>query len=175
MKGALFFVWDVSWPFVTPVPAGSAFAPIIMPGAQQIVSYHIVTEGSVWGALAGETPVRLDAGDILLIPHGDAYTMASAPDACAGAAGSSRSRLAESFARLGGQPPMQYLACWRMQLGARLLAESGAKVVAVARGLGYDSEAAFSRAFKRFVGVSPARWRKQEPRARAAPASHPRP
>jgi AraC-like DNA-binding protein len=54
---------------------------------------------------------------------------------------------------------MQYLALWRMQLASRLLAE-GARVGAVADAVGYHSEAAFSRAFKKLVGDSPATWRR---------------
>ena len=74
--------------------------------------------------------------------------------------GVSRSRLAESFSRFVGQPPMQYLTQWRLQLAARMAADGSAKVAAVARDVGYQSEASFSRAFKRFVGVSPAQWRR---------------
>lgn len=309
LTGALFFVWDVSWPYATPVPQGRSFAPDILPGAQQIISYHIVMQGACWGGLRGEAPVHLEAGDILLIPHGDAYVLSSsarmcagqdidfgpaleffrqmaagelpfvvaegvgevstrlvcgflgcdvrpfnpvlaalprlvhvrrpaapardrlqtlieytlaeaaqprpggqcvlvrlselmfvevvrrcltqAPDAqsgwlaglrdplvgralvllhrkpaaawtletLAGEAGASRSTLAECFTRFVGQPPMQYLAQWRLQLAARMLADGSAKVSAVARDVGYESEAAFSRAFKRFVGVPPAQWR----------------
>ena len=55
---------------------------------------------------------------------------------------------------------MQYLARWRMQLAARMLADGAAKVAAVALEVGYDSEAAFSRAFKKIVGASPAAWRR---------------
>jgi AraC-like DNA-binding protein len=311
LTGALFFAWDASWPFSTPVPDGRAFAPIILPGAQQIVSYHIVTEGTCWGAMHGEPPLQLQAGDVLLIPHGDPYVMANAANACsaagaveptlaffrrmaagelpivvadggggpqttrvicgflgcdvrpfnpmlaalprmvrvrppadaanyrlrslvdyalaevrqprpgsrgtlvrlsellfvevlrrwltalpesesgwlaglrdpivgrallllhrkpaqpwslqalAGEVGISRSRLAECFTRCVGQPPMQYLASWRLQLAARLLVDGSAQVAAVAREIGYESEAAFSRAFKRLVGVSPAQWRDQ--------------
>jgi len=73
--------------------------------------------------------------------------------------GLSRSALAERFAHFVGDPPMQYLARWRMQVAARLLADGQAKVSAVALRVGYDSEAAFSRAFKRATGVSPAAWR----------------
>lgn len=73
--------------------------------------------------------------------------------------GVSRSALADRFTALVGQPPMRYLGHWRMQLGARLLADGTAKVAAVARDVGYDSEAAFSRGFKKIVGVSPATWR----------------
>jgi AraC-like DNA-binding protein len=317
LTGALFFLWHVSWPFVTPVPSGRAFAPIVLPGAQQIISYHIVTQGSCWGALIGKAPVRLEAGDILLIPHGDAYVISSSAQMCVAArfelepslrffrqmaagelpfvvedggggvvatrlicgflgcdvrpfnpvlaalprlvhlrapaglargclqslvdytlaearqprpggqcvvvrlsellfvevvrrwltegdaaseagrarsdwlaglrdplvgralmqlhrkpaaawtletlaveVGVSRSRLAESFTRFVGQPPMHYLTQWRLQLAARMLADGSAKVAAVAHDVGYQSEASFSRAFKRFVGVSPAQWRR---------------
>ena len=317
LTGCLFFLWHVSWPYVMPVPSGKVFAPIVLPRAQQIISYHIVTHGSCWAALIGEAPVRLQAGDILLIPHGDPYVMSSsaqmraaarvdmepslqffrqmaagelpfvveeggggtsstrvicgflgcdvrpfnpllaalprlvhvhAPsepardrlqslvdytlaearqprpggqcvlvrlselmfvevvrrwlaqgEASAGVGpapsdwlaglrdpmvgraltqlhrrpadawtletlaaevGVSRSRLAESFTRFVGQPPMQYLTQWRLQLAARMLADGPKKVAAVARDVGYQSEASFSRAFKRFVGTSPAQWRR---------------
>ena len=73
--------------------------------------------------------------------------------------GVSRSVLAERFTALLGQPPMQYLALWRMQLASRVLAE-GATVAEVATAVGYESEAAFSRAFKKLVGQAPAAWRK---------------
>jgi hypothetical protein len=52
---------------------------MILPGAREIVSYHIVAEGPCWGAVDGEEPVRLETGDILLIPHGDAYCISSEP------------------------------------------------------------------------------------------------
>jgi len=78
------------------------------------------------------------------------------------AAGASRSVLAERFTEMVGQPPMQYLALWRMQLAARLLAEGGA-VAEVGRAVGYDSEAAFSRAFKKLVGQPPGGWRRRLP------------
>ena len=311
LSGALFFLWDASWPFSTPVPDGRTFAPIILPGAQQIVSYHIVTEGTCWGAMPGEPALELHTGDVLLIPHGDPYVMANAPgawsdtgsmepalaffrrmaagelpvlvadggggtpvtrvicgflgcdvrpfnpmlaalprmvrvrppadpasdrlrslieyalaearqprpgsrcmllrlsellfvevlrrcltslpagqtgwlaalrdpivgralmllhrkpgqpwslEALADEAGISRSRLAECFTRCIGQPAMQYLAQWRIQIAARLLTDGTAKVATVAREVGYESEAAFSRAFKRLVGVSPAQWREK--------------
>jgi len=84
------------------------------------------------------------------------------------AAAVSRSVLHERFVQLIGQPPMQYLASWRMQLAAAALRDSDAKVVDIAGDVGYESEAAFSRAFRRAVGESPAAWR----RARRAGVRH---
>jgi AraC-like DNA-binding protein len=72
----------------------------------------------------------------------------------------SRSALAERFSHFVGEPPMRYLMRWRMQVAARLLADGTGKVAGVARDVGYESEAAFSRAFKKVVGVPPATWRK---------------
>lgn len=76
--------------------------------------------------------------------------------------GLSRSALHERFVQLLGQPPMHYLASWRIQLGSRLLRETRHTVAAIAVEVGYESEAAFSRSFKRLVGVPPAAWRRQD-------------
>lgn len=78
--------------------------------------------------------------------------------------GLSRSALHERFTRYLGLPPMQYLANWRIQVGARMLRESNRTVAAIAADVGYDSEAAFSRAFKRLVGLPPATWRRAQTR-----------
>jgi AraC-like DNA-binding protein len=75
--------------------------------------------------------------------------------------GLSRSALHERFVQLIGVPPMQYLAQWRMQAASRLLLETRATVAAIALDVGYDSEAAFARAFKRLVGKPPATWRRE--------------
>lgn len=80
-------------------------------------------------------------------------------DELAGNCGASRSALVGRFTQLMGYPPIHYLTRWRMQLAARRLTERGAKVAAVAQEVGYDSEAAFSRAFKKFSGQSPSEWR----------------
>ena len=76
--------------------------------------------------------------------------------------GLSRSALHERFVELTGQAPMQYLANWRMQLGAGLLRRGQAKVAAIAQEVGYESEAAFARAFKRLMGAPPAAWRRAQ-------------
>lgn len=305
--GAVFFLWEAPWPFAMPVPDGRAFASLVLPGAQQAVSYHAVLQGSCWAALLGEDPVELQAGDVLLVPQGRGYVMASSrqgcvqarteveatraffaqlaagelsfvvreggsgpretqvlcgflgcdllpfnpllgslpgllplrapdddalqallqlaaaesraprpgsrsvllrlselmfvallrrclaelPDQAAGwlaalrhpqvgralillhrqpahpwtvdqlarRAGLSRSGLAEAFRALLGEPPMRYLARWRMQVAADLLRREELTVAAVASQVGYASEAAFSRAFKRIAGVPPGEWR----------------
>jgi AraC-like DNA-binding protein len=74
-------------------------------------------------------------------------------------AATSRSALADRFTQIVGCPPMQYLTQWRMQLAAKRLADPSVKVATVAHEVGYESEAAFSRAFKKFVGRSPGQWR----------------
>ena len=73
--------------------------------------------------------------------------------------GISRSVLAERFRHFLGEPPMAYLTRWRLQLGARLLKSSNRSVAEVAEEVGYESEAAFNRAFKREFEVPPARFR----------------
>jgi len=78
--------------------------------------------------------------------------------------GASRSVLAERFTQLVGYPPMQYLTRWRMQIAAGLLSDGRAKVSAVGLEVGYASEAAFSRTFKRIAGISPSNWQKKAAR-----------
>ena len=70
--------------------------------------------------------------------------------------------LAERFAYFVGHPPMLYLTRWRMQLAASRLAAGAAPVSAVASEVGYESEAAFCRAFKKVTGVTPAAWRSRQ-------------
>lgn len=122
----------------------------------EVVRLHLQTlpsEQSGW--LAGvRDPV---VGRALSLLHGDpgrSWTLAE----LAAAVAASRSALAERFKRLTGLAPLQYLAQWRMQVAAGRLAD-GDGVAAVAFEVGYGSEAAFSRAFKKLVGVSPSAWR----------------
>ena len=81
-------------------------------------------------------------------------------DELAREAGLSRSALAERFTALVGLPPMQYLGRWRMQIAASLLAAGRSNMATIAAETGYASEAAFSRAFKKIVGVPPSAWRR---------------
>jgi AraC-like DNA-binding protein len=309
LSGSMLFLVDAAAPFRSHAPETRTFAPHVMPRAQHLVSYHIVVRGQCWAGLRGEPLLPLGPGDGLVVPHGDAYALASHPDAppsygdddavaffrsmAAGempsvvkeggggpertsficgflgcdarpfnpilwalpraihlrqvtqpgdrlshllayataelrergpggrdvllrlselmfvevvrrhlaaasigatgwlaalrdplisrvlarlhaqpdrawtleslseGTGASRSTLAERFAQLVGQPPMHYLAGWRMQLATRLLAEHSMKVRTIADSVGYASEAAFSRAFKKHTGLSPQAWRRR--------------
>jgi AraC-like DNA-binding protein len=78
--------------------------------------------------------------------------------------GLSRSALAERFTRLIGVAPMHYLASWRMQVAAQELGSRNTSLIQVANKVGYESEAAFSRAFKRAFGTAPATWRRSRSR-----------
>jgi AraC-like DNA-binding protein len=123
------------------------------------------------GWLAGlRDPV---VGQALAALHGEPAT-AWTVESLARAVGVSRSVLADRFAEMVGQPPMQYLALWRMQLASRLLLE-GEPVAKVAAAVGYESEAAFSRAFKKLVGEAPAAWRRANvtrPSSTSTPKPH---
>jgi AraC-like DNA-binding protein len=113
-----------------------------------------------WLAGAGDPAV----GRALAVLHhrpADCWTL----DALAKEAGVSRSALTEKFTCLLGQSPMSYLADWRLELGAEALRTTSRSVQRVANDAGYESEAAFNRAFKRRFSVPPARYRRE---ARAA-------
>lgn len=79
----------------------------------------------------------------------------------AGAVNMSRSAFADRFTQLIGTPPMKYLTNWRMQVAAAKLRERRQTIAQIAFDVGYESEAAFTRAFRREMGQPPAAWRKQ--------------
>lgn len=123
---------------------------------ETVRQYLATLEPEQAGWLAGlRDPLVGRALAILHRAPASAWTLAS----LAKQAGASRSALADRFTKLVGQPPMQYLTTWRMQTAAHLLAGGRAKVAEVALEVGYDSEAAFSRAFKKAMGLAPAAWR----------------
>ncbi len=110
-----------------------------------------------------------DVGNALALLH----AQPSEPWTIAGLAkrvGVSRSVLAERFRHFLGVPPMAYLTRWRLHLGAQLLASSSRSVAQIAAQVGYESEPAFNRAFKREFGSPPARFRAKT-KAAAATAS----
>jgi AraC-like DNA-binding protein len=76
--------------------------------------------------------------------------------------GLSRSAFAERFTSLMGEPPMHYLANWRMQVAAQRVKGSHEPIARIAFETGYESEAAFNRAFRRAFGMPPVTWRKRQ-------------
>ena len=95
----------------------------------------------------------------LALLHGD-ITRRWTVDDLGREVGLSRSALADRFIRLLGVPPIQYLASWRMQVATQKLRSTNASLAQIAEIVGYDSEAAFSRAFKKAIGAAPATWRR---------------
>jgi AraC-like DNA-binding protein len=311
LAGAIFFDVRASEPWAAETPPAQAIVGNIFPGAEHLVSYHVVTRGGCWACVTGEPPIRLTTGDVIVFPHGDPHVMSSAPgmrakpaalddyrrpaagqlpfslsvgaseiesarfvcgflgcdarpfnpllaalprvvrvhDATSGAigalvgfalaeakqhrpggecvlghlselmfvdvirryldtlpddrtgwlaglrdpaigraltalhrhpahewsleslareAGISRTTLADRFTQFVGQPPMQYLASWRMQLAATHLRSGTDSVAEIADRVGYESEAAFSRAFKKALGTPPGVWRKRNGGAQPA-------
>jgi AraC-like DNA-binding protein len=113
-------------------------------------------ERTGWLATARDPKV----GNALAHLHRDPARAWTLPD-LARESGTSRTVLADRFSQLMGEPPLAYLARWRLQLAARRLATTDRKVLQVAYDVGYESEAAFSRAFRREFGMPPARYRRE--------------
>ena len=320
LRSAVFYFVSCEGDWVAEAPASREIAAAVMPEADHVIEYHVVTAGECWAAISGEQPKKLKRGDIIMLPQGDAHVLSSSPgmrgevhvdsffemqrnhrpfrmrftdgvgpsvhrasddahpfapsetstnivcgfigvdvrpfnpllatlprflhlagagerseqfaqlaaeesarkrpgaeallerlsemmfvdairrhveqlpeqstgwlaglrDRFVGRAlallhdkpagewtveelsrqvGLSRSALHERFVDLIGQPPMQYLTQWRMQAASRLLRDTRSTVASIAIDVGYDSEAAFARAFKRSTGVPPAAWRRQQ-------------
>ena len=121
-------------------------------------AYIAQLPGEQTGWLAGARDVEV--GKTLALMHRNPahpWTIAS----LAKEAGVSRSVLAERFRYYLNESPMAYLTRWRLQLGAQMLASTNHSVAQIAPEVGYDSEAAFNRAFKRQFTVPPARFRSQ--------------
>ena len=303
LVGAIFINGRFTAPWCYQSPRADSAAPLLEPGAERVVIFHLITEGECYVELGGQPPTRLSAGDVVIFPQGDAHRMASAPgvppatggarldtvlarrprqlryggngpvtrllcgylacdarlaklilaglppllrvnvrgsnagiwleasvryalaearsprpggagvlaklaevlfievlrlymneqregrtgwlagvgDRIVGAAlsalhknpaqawtleelartaGTSRSVLAERFQLLVGSSPMQYLTQWRMLLAANLLCRSNAPLARIAEDVGYQTDTAFSRAFRREYGTPPAAWRR---------------
>lgn len=114
-------------------------------------------ERGSWLAALGDPRIGSALAAIHERPH-HAWTVA----ALASRAGMSRSPFAASFAKLVGEPPLSYVFRWRMQRAAGLLRDRSLSLAEVAERVGYDSEAAFHRAFKRATGDAPGAWRRRE-------------
>lgn len=315
LRGAVFYDLSFGADWAAEAPHAKEIAEAVIPGAEHVMEYHVITRGSGWAEIVGEPPVRLETGDIIMFPQGDAHVISSAPGirpvrmsaswvhttrnepkpipvvfhtprefthepatpelptqvACgflgcdlrpfnpliatlprmlhlpaagdgawisqvmqqavnasrdhrpggqavlerisemmfadairryvdtlpeqstgwlaglrdrsvgralalihgqparawtveelASEAALSRSAFFERFVQVIGQPPMQYLTQWRMQVASNLLRNSRTPIVSIALEVGYESEAAFTRAFKRLAGVPPGAWRRNQ-------------
>ena len=312
LVGAIFINARFTAPWCYQSPRADTAAPLLEPGAERVVIFHLITEGECHVELDGQPPLRLSAGDAVVFPQGDAHRMCSAPgiapatgarldavlarrprtlvyggggpttrlvcgylacdarlarlllaglpkvvrvnmrgsnagawleaslryalsearsprpggagvlaklaevlfievlrlymheqgegrtgwlagvgDRVVGAAlnsihrrpahawtlddlartsGTSRSVLAERFQQLVGSSPMQYLTQWRMLLATNLLCGSNAPLAQIAEDVGYQTDTAFSRAFRREFGMPPATWRRNQATRRNAAA-----
>ena len=82
LAGSVFFDVTAKSPWVAEAPSGAQIANEVTPGAQHAIEYHVVTRGSCWISLIGDAefePVKLEEGDIAVIPHGDPHVVSSAP------------------------------------------------------------------------------------------------
>jgi len=82
LSGSVFFDVTAKSPWVAEAPPAARIADDVMPGAQHVIEYHVVTRGTCWISLVGDTafePVKLDEGDIAVIPQGDPHVVSSAP------------------------------------------------------------------------------------------------
>src|ERR1041385_2825847 len=68
LSGAIFFSVDASDPWIATTPDGAALAPHLVPDAEHVIGYHVITSGTCWAGLVGEPRVRLEAGDVIVFP-----------------------------------------------------------------------------------------------------------
>jgi transcriptional regulator GlxA family with amidase domain len=131
-------------------------AELLFAEAVQQYADNLPAQESGWFAALRDPAI----GRILALVHAR-YAEDWTADALAHEVGMSRSAFAARFTALLGESPMRYCARWRMQAAANLLRDSRQNIGNVAYDVGFNSEAAFSRAFKREFGSSPATWRRQ--------------
>ena len=122
LTGAIFINARFTAPWCYQSPHADAAAPLLEPGAERVVIFHLVAEGDCWAELEGEPPLRLSAGDVVVFPHGAAHRMASAP----GVAPAQGRPLADVLARrprqlaFGGGGALTRIVCGYMACDARL-------------------------------------------------------
>ncbi|HEY2849238.1 MAG TPA: cupin domain-containing protein, partial [Gemmatimonadaceae bacterium] len=79
LDGAFFFAVEAAAPWSVDTVAARELTPRVMPHAEHLISYHIITEGTCYGGLRGQAPVELGSTDVIVFPHGDAHLISSAP------------------------------------------------------------------------------------------------
>src|SRR5437667_10552276 len=80
LDAAYFYTVEAAEPWSAETVAATELTPRIMPAAEHLISYHILIEGRCYGGVIGEEPVELGAGDVIVVPHGDAHVMSSGRD-----------------------------------------------------------------------------------------------
>src|SRR5262245_59834128 len=80
LTGAVYFEFNVSTPWAFEAPPSREIAAKVMPGAQRVIEYHLIARGSGWGKMVGQSPIRLQEGDLLVFPQGDAHDLCSSPE-----------------------------------------------------------------------------------------------
>ena len=79
LRGAVFYCLSFGHEWAVEAPSATEIAGAVIPGAEHVMEYHVMTKGCGWAAIVGEPPVRLEIGDIVMFPHGDAHVLSSAP------------------------------------------------------------------------------------------------
>jgi hypothetical protein len=79
LRGAVFYYVSNWADWAAEAPPAREIAEAVMPGAEHVMEFHMVAKGSGWAAISAAAPVRLEAGDIVMFPHGDAHVISSAP------------------------------------------------------------------------------------------------
>ena len=138
----------------------------------QAVRLHADDSDAAAGWLRGLADPRVGrALSLLHERHAEPWTL----DSLAREVGTSRTLLAVRFRELVGEPPMAYLTRWRITRAANLLHGARQPLARIAEQVGYQSDAVFSKAFRRVTGRSPREWRRTAPSATAAPSAPPAP
>ncbi len=155
--------------FTAPWCAGSQVGPEEFQAQGRIpahlIAYHYIVDGRLFVRVADTPALEAQAGEIVLLPLNDRHVLGSAPGLRPEVIdnlveGPSERGPASLRFGGGGEPPMHYLASWRLQLAAVRLRESIAAAARIASEVGYESDAAFNRAFKRAFATTPAAWRR---------------
>src|SRR5512145_3425333 len=79
LTGAVYFDFELSSPWVAEAPPSREIAGKVMPGAERVIEYHLLARGTCWGHAIGQEPIRLQEGDLIVFPQGDAHVLSSAP------------------------------------------------------------------------------------------------
>src|SRR3954469_8197575 len=79
LTGATFFDVVAKAPWVAESPPQEMILPKILPGAEHLISYHVVTEGRCFANIIGETPIALEAGEVIVFTRGDPHVLSSSP------------------------------------------------------------------------------------------------